>query len=314
MSLRRIDVHTHFVPDFYRDALIEAGHERPDGIARIPGWDVRTALRTMDELGVATAFLSISSPGIHFGDDQAARLLSRRVNEEAAQLCAGHPGRFGFFASLPVPDIEGALAEAAHAFDELGADGVVLETNHHGHYLGDDLYRPLYAELDRRAATLFVHPTSPLCAAGPTLDCPRPMLEFMFDTTRSVTDMVLSGALEQHPGLRVIVPHAGAALPVLAGRVDLMSEISGADVPGLRDALSRLYFDVAGAPVPELLTALRSVARPGHVFYGSDWPFTPAPVAVELGRRLAGTDRLSDDERVAVFEGNARRFFPRLQK
>src|SRR5882757_629940 len=133
----RIDVHAHFLPPFYREALIAAGHEHPDGGAAIPAWDEQRALDTMDSLGIDTAVLSISSPGVHFGDDRAAAELARRVNDEAARLVAEHPGRFGFFASLPLPDVPGALTELDRAMGELGAVGAVLESNHHGQYLGD---------------------------------------------------------------------------------------------------------------------------------------------------------------------------------
>ncbi|MFJ8624898.1 amidohydrolase family protein [Kitasatospora sp. NPDC093550] len=127
--MTKIDVHHHFLPDFYRQALIDNGHSRPDGIWGIPDWDETSALRMLDEAGITKAYLSVSSPGVHFGDAAAARALARRVNEEAARLARAHPGRFAFFASTPLPDIHGALTEIAYAFDEFGADGVLFETN-----------------------------------------------------------------------------------------------------------------------------------------------------------------------------------------
>lgn len=285
-----LDVHCHYLPDFYRDALIAAGHAQPDGMPAIPHWSESDALEAMDSVGVAKAYLSISSPGVHFGDDAAARALARAVNEEGARLSRAHPDRFGFLASTPLPDVGGALAEIRYAFDELGAAGIVFETNFDGVYLGNELLRPIYAELDRRAAVLFVHPTSPAAACTGTaapLPYPRPMLEFLFDTTRAITDLVLSGTLERHPDIRVVVPHAGAALPVLTSRIDLIgSLLTGRDQP-MRSALRRLHFDLAGMPLPEMLPALRSVADPTHLHYGSDWPFTPLPVVEHWTRRLA---------------------------
>jgi len=219
MSRRRVDVHAHFLPEVYRRALAEAGIDRPDGIKAVPTWSEQLALDTMDRLDIEVAMLSISSPGVNLGDDQAARALARAVNEEAAALRDRHPGRFGFFASLPLPDVSGAVAELRHSLDVLGADGVVVETNAAGTYLGDPTVEPLYAELSARSCVLFVHPTTPHCAEHLALSYPRPMLEFMFEITRSITDMVLSGALQRHPDMRVLVPHAGAALPVLGPRV-----------------------------------------------------------------------------------------------
>jgi len=312
----RIDVHNHFVPDFYRDALLAAGQQHPDGIAAIPAWDEHSALRAMDELDITTAALSISSPGVHFGDDAAAGELARRCNNEAARLAAAHPGRFGFFASLPLPDVPGALTELDRAMGELGALGAVLETNHHGQYLGDAALEDLYAELGRRGGVLFIHPTSPSCGAEPALGYPSPMLEFIFETTRSITNLVLSGVLERNPALKVIVPHAGAVLPVLANRIDLLlpllSEPGAPPPPGMRDALRTLYFDLAGAPVPELLSALLSVADPTHIMYGSDWPFTPLAVCKTLAERIDTTPLLAEPLRTAVLSENAAKMCPSM--
>lgn len=330
MTSARIDVHSHYLPDFYREALAAAGHTRPDGMPAIPSWSEEAALATMDRLGIRTAVVSISSPGVHFGDDAAARALARRVNEEGARLKAAHPGRFGFFASTPLPDVEGALAEVRHAFDVLHADGVVLESNFHGVYLGDERLAPLYAELDRRAAVVFLHPTSPACPCHPVgtpgctepkdmaLGYPRPMLEFIFETTRTVTQMILSGTLARYPNLRVIVPHAGAALPILGNRIELLTGLaaksSGAPPVDVRTALRRLHYDLAGAPVPEQLGALLQVADPGRIFYGSDWPFTPVEVCEELASQLEATTLLEGPLRESVMRGNAALVFPALTR
>lgn len=303
------DVHSHYLPDFYREALIANGHSRPDGIWGIPEWSEQSALEAMDRIGVDRAYLSISSPGVHFGDDDAARILARRVNEEGARLAQAHPDRFGFFASTPLPDIEGALTEIAYAFDELNAAGVVFETNFDGVYLGNDLLEPVYAELERRHAVLFLHPTSPAasCTGHATeLPYPRPMLEFFFDTTRSVTDMVLAGVLERYPNIRVIVPHAGAALPILASRVDVIgARMVGKEQP-MRKALKQLHFDLAGMPMPEMLPALLSVADPTHLHYGSDVPFTPLPEVEAWAQRLADVPAFGDGNFADTLNANTR--------
>ncbi|MFI5612575.1 amidohydrolase family protein [Amycolatopsis sp. NPDC051903] len=310
-----VDVHAHYVPDFYREALIAAGHSQPDGIKAIPGWSEAAALSTMDRLGVRTSMLSISTPGVHFGDDAKAAELARLVNEEAARLRDAHPGRFGFFASLPLPDVDASVTELKHSLDVLHADGIVLETNHHGVYLGDERLEPVYAEAAARGTVVFLHPTTPDAAEHLALGYPRPMLEFMFDSTRAVTQLILSGTLERHPSLRVIVPHAGAALPVLANRIELLLPLlakPGTPTPDIRKALKTLHFDLAGAPVPELLGALLSVADAAHLHYGSDFPFTPADSCVALREKLLTTDLLDDETRAGVFGRNARELFPRL--
>lgn len=291
--MTRIDVHCHYLPDFYREALIAGGHHHPDGVPFIPEWSEQAALAVIDDLGIDTAYLSISSPGVHFGDDDAARLLARRVNEEGARMQRAHPGRFGFFASTPLPDIDGALAEIDYAFDELGAAGVVFETNFDGVYLGSEQLAPIYAELDRRNAVLFLHPTSPAApctGAAAALPYPRPLIEFLFDTTRSVIDMALSGTLDRYPNIQVIVPHSGAALPMLASRVDLFGGKKTGKPELMHRALRRLHFDLAGMPLPDQLPALLKVADPAHIHYGSDFPFT---LVSEIATNLDGLDSMS---------------------
>lgn len=308
----RIDVHCHYLPEFYREALVANGHERPDGIWGIPAWSEQAALEAMDEVGVTTSYLSISSPGVHFGDGPAAAELARRVNEEGARLARAHPGRFEFFASTAVPDIEAALSEIGYAFDELGAAGVVLETNLDGVYLGNELLAPLYAELDRRSAVVFLHPTSPAgpcTGAAPALPYPRPMLEFLFDTTRTVADLVLSGSLERYPNVRWIVPHAGAVLPVLASRVDVIGARAVGKTQPMRRALRQLHFDLAGMPLPEMLPALLSVADPERLHFGSDWPFTPLPECVNAAAALEASPLLAGSLLSDVMHRNAERLF-----
>jgi predicted TIM-barrel fold metal-dependent hydrolase len=198
-----IDVHAHFLTDAYVIAARAAGHVHPDGMAGWPNWSAEEHLRLMDRWGVATAMLSISSPGTHFGDDAAARRLTREVNEAGAAISRDNPGRFGHFASLPLPDVSGALDELGYALGELGCDGITVETNSTGVYLGNERYEPLYRELNRRRAVVFVHPTSPPCAETTALGRPRPMLEFIFDTTRAVSDLVFTGTLVRYPGHRM---------------------------------------------------------------------------------------------------------------
>lgn len=314
----RVDVHVHFVPDFYRDALNAAGQSKPDGIEKLPDWTEESALRLMDELGVQTSILSISSPGVHLGDDGQARELSRQVNEYSADLKKRHPGRFGHLASTPLPDVEASVTEAGYALDELHAEGVVVQSNHHGLYLGDERLEPLWAALNQRAAAVLVHPTSPSAALSERLNAkiPQPLTEFFFDTGRAVIDLVTAGVLERHPAIRFIVPHAGAVLSILTQRIDsalpLLKAKLDEPVPLLRDAMRKLHFDLAGLPVPEILLGLLNLADKTHLHYGSDFPFTPPPLVKKLHGELEHTPLLSDAERRAMFGQNARKLFPKL--
>jgi predicted TIM-barrel fold metal-dependent hydrolase len=214
-----IDVHAHFLTGSYVAQARAGGHDVPDGMPAWSDWSAAAHLELMDQIGIDAAVLSVSSPGIHFGDDAAARQLAREVNDAGARIVRDHPGRFGLFASLPLPDTDGAVAEIGYAFDTLGADGIVLDTNAHGIYPGDQQLDPVRAELARRRAVVLLHPTSPPCWQQTALGRPRPMIEFIFDTARAVTDLILSGTLIRHPGMRIIVPHGGGALPLLADRI-----------------------------------------------------------------------------------------------
>ena len=318
MDTPRIDVHAHFLPDFYREALVKAGHIHPDGMPAIPDWSEQAAFETMDKLGIATAMLSISSPGVYFGDAQAASELTRRVNEEGARLRDANPDRFGWFASTSLPEVPSAVEQAVYALDTLSADGIVLETNHDGFYLGDAALNPLYEVLNEREAVLFLHSTSPKCLGCGllTLGYPNPLIEFLFDTTRSVMQMMLSGVTVRYPEIRIIVPHAGAALPVLASRIDLLIPFfetnSLVKSPRIRDEMRKLYYDLAGAPLPELLPALLSIADAGHILYGSDWPFTQLSSCLELAAKLDDSPALDDTSNRDLMLGNALRLFPRL--
>lgn len=161
MTTELVDVHAHFLTEHYVAAAGAGGHEHPDGMPSWPSWTAQGALELNDRCGIGKAYLSISSPGVHFGDDAAARELARHVNDAGAALKDEHPTRFGHFASLPLPDVDGSVAEARRALDELGSDGVTLESNARGRYLGDAAFAPLFDELAERKAVVFVHPTSP---------------------------------------------------------------------------------------------------------------------------------------------------------
>jgi predicted TIM-barrel fold metal-dependent hydrolase len=224
-----IDRHAHFLPPEYVAAAERAGHLRPDGMSRWPEWSVRQHLAAMDSSGTETAVLSVPSPGVHFGDDFRAQVLARRMNEAAAELVRDHPGRFGFYASLPLPDVEGAVAETDYAYDVLHADGVVLLSNAGGQYPGDPSWEPLWRTLNERSATVLLHPTSPPQWRQVALDRPRPMIEFPFDTARAVADLALAGVLARHPDVRFTVVDGELVTPL----VHRIEHFSGVTVPPL---------------------------------------------------------------------------------
>lgn len=259
-----VDVHAHFLPPEYVAAAERAGHQRPDGMPTWPVWSERRHLELMDSHGIARSLLSVSSPGVHFGDDFRARVLARQVNEAAAAVGQRHPGRFGFFASLPLPDVEGAVAEVEYAYGVLGAAGVVLTSNAGGQYPGDPSWDQLWRALDDRAAVVLLHPTSPPQWRQVALDRPRPMIEFLFDNARAVVDLVLTGILDRYPRIRFIVTHAAGLLPLLADRIDVFQR--DPSLPSVSSQLQALWYDVAA---PDQL--------PGdHVLFGTGYCCTPA--------------------------------------
>ncbi|WP_189077878.1 amidohydrolase family protein [Mangrovihabitans endophyticus] len=284
-----IDVHAHFVTEEYVAAARAAGIDHPDGMPGWPGWSAEAHLALMDRGGIDKAYLSVSSPGVHFGDDLAAAALARAVNDAGAAVRDRHPDRFGHFAALPLPDVEASVAEVADALDVRGSDGVLVESNHRGRYLGDARLDPLWHQLDRRDALVFVHPTSPPYAEAVTGNRPRPMLEFLFDTARAAADLMLAGVLARFPRIRWILTHGGGVLPLLTDRMELFRQVLSAGTPDeatVADQLGRFWFDMAGTPFPRQMPALDAVVGTRQVVYGSDYCWTPPDLVLDQIRSI----------------------------
>ncbi|MEJ8814399.1 amidohydrolase family protein [Variovorax ureilyticus] len=293
-----IDVHSHYLPPVYARALQEAGLVTLDGGFPVPRWSEEMALSHMDRHNIETSMLSVSSPTVGFlKDSRARRLLAREVNVFAAELVQRKPNRFGAFATLPLPDVQASLEEIGHALDVLHLDGVVVETNIHGIYLGDARLDPLFAELNRRRATLFLHPTSPPCLEAVGLGRPAPILEFPMDTARTVTDLVFAGTLTRYPDIRMIVPHAGGALAAVAERIAGFSTLpfikqrpaGGAEE--VKRVLASLYYDLAGSAGDSAIERLRRLTSLSHVMFGSDFrshpPLALMPMSKDSGDSAA---------------------------
>jgi predicted TIM-barrel fold metal-dependent hydrolase len=311
----RIDVHHHIVPRDYVEALASIG---VSAVGRIPfpRWDPGRALEMLERQGIAAAITSISAPGVHFGDAKFARDLARRCNELSAKLVSEHPERFGAFAVLPLPDVEGALRELEYALDTLRLDGVVLLTSQSdGRYLGDPLFDEVMAELDRRRAVVFVHPTVPRSSESIRLDVPGPIAEFVFDTTRAAINLIWSGTLERHPAVRVILSHAGGTTPFLAGRIALLDaapELRERAPQGVAHYLGRFFYDTALSANPGALGSLQALVGPERILFGSDFPFAPEAVASASIEGLARYEGFDAAARRAIERENALGLFPRF--
>jgi predicted TIM-barrel fold metal-dependent hydrolase len=305
----RIDTHHHIVPPSYAAWLKRKGMEA--GGLPIPEWSADSAIALMDKYGIETAIMSVSTPGVHLGDDAEARDKAREVNEFAAAVVRKHPGRFGFFATLCLPDVSGSLDELAYAFDKLHADGVVLLANSRGIYLGDRAFDPLFDELNRRGAIVFVHP-SYLYGFDPVKGLPPYIADFLLDTTRAAVRLAGSGTLDRCPNLKVILSHAGGFVPYAAYR------IAGAASPkrDFADGLAQLrkfYFDLALSGTPTALPSLFGLAQPDHVLYATDWPYaTDAIVGAFTG--MYESYSMSGAQRASIDRANAEALFPRLRR
>jgi len=311
---RVIDIHHHMLPDFFWQETDNA-HNPVGGFAP-PPWNASMMLSFMDEAGIDVAVTSISTPGVHVGDDARARSLARRCNELSAELMQTHPSRLGGFAALPLPDVDGALAELAYALDELKLDGVVLFSNANGVYLGDARFEPVFAELERRGAVVFVHPTASPDPSAHQFGLPDTLIDFTADTTRAVAQMHYSNRFARTPNVKYIFSHAGGTVPYLAGRwavIDEMNVIPGAEQrEPAADTLRRLYWDTAVSYGDPVLRMLKDVVGLDQVLFGSDFPYLRRDLAVNCVQRLEQTTVLTADERAQVLNGNAIKLFPRF--
>lgn len=303
----RIDTHQHIVPPDYAGWLARKGLNA--GGRAIPPWTEDSALALMAQTRTATAILSVSTPGVHLGDDGEAREMARAVNEFAAAVVRRQPERFGFFATLTLPDVEAAVAEAAHALDHLGADGVVLLANVGGVYLGDPAWDPLMAELDRRAAVVFVHPSS--LPAPPVPGIAPFVADFLLDTTRAAINLARQRTFERFPRLRIILSHAGGFVPFAAERMARACSDDGENIAEGLARLRRFHFDLALSSSPYALPSLLAFADPARILFGSDWPFAPAARSQHFAR-LLDEYPLPPAQRLAIDRGNALALFPRL--
>ncbi|MFJ8314231.1 MULTISPECIES: amidohydrolase family protein [unclassified Streptomyces] len=315
MTNGRIDTHHHIVPPAYRDWLL-SHHETAGGMP-IPAWDAETDIAFMDSQGIQTGVMSVSTPGTHLGNDAEALDWARKVNDFAAETVKNRPDRFGFFATLPLPYVDGALEEATRALDELNADGIVLLTNHRGTYLGDSAFEPLMAELGRRGTVVFVHPAD--LPAQPVPGVPVYAADFLLDSVRAAMNLTISGTITRHPDIKIILSHGGGFLPYAAHRIAQSLQLNQklSNIQPVMDAetilakLRHFYFDTALAANPDTLPTLLTFADPARITFGSDFPYAPADMSAYFTKQLDAYP-LDDTQRTAINRGNAEVLFPRL--
>src|SRR3984893_1214965 len=311
-STRRIDVHHHFVPPLFEQTARERGLLNP----ALSGFSVGRSRDEMDRNGVASAVLSIPSPGAWYGNVELAQRIARDANDCAARLVSDHKGRCGMFATLTLPDLDGSLAEVAYAFDQLNADGIHMWTNYGDFWLGDPRLSPLLEELNRRKAVDYTHPTTPNCCGHLLPEAPVPMIEFGTDTTRTIASLVLSGATHRYPDIRWIFSHAGGTMPFLVERFLFQADVQSktpegaAKIPnGVLYELRRLHFDTAQSANPYAMAPLIRLVPTTQICFGTDFPYRATADNVR-GLAECGLFGPSDLERVE--RTNALRLLPRL--
>jgi predicted TIM-barrel fold metal-dependent hydrolase len=313
-SPRRIDVHFHLIPQFYTDAVYEAG--AGPAIGRYPEWSPERALDLMDANGIDVALTSLAQPGVQFGDPTNAAALARRCNDYAAALNVRWPRRFGGFGTIPMGDRRAAVAEIDHCFDQLKLNGVCLFANYDGKFLGDPFFDPVLAKLNARDAVVFIHPA--LHPSSRNLELPWPgfMMEYLFDTTRAVVNLAFGGAIERFPRIRFVLPHAGGVIPYFAWRLSV-SPMIDPRLPQLARAevyarLKHFWYDNALAPTAETMACLTEVALPERIVFGSDWPFANAKVIAEAVKTYEAVTSISPAQRAAIDRENALSLFPQF--
>ena len=309
MSLdRKIDIHHHICPPAYVKGL--AGKHPIFPI--LLDWTPERSIEDMDRAGVETAIVSISTPGLWFGDDDAARRLARLCNEYGAGLVARYRRRFGFFAALPLPDVEGSLREVEHALDVLKADGICLYTSYGDKYLGDPAFRPVLEELNRRRAVIYTHPTINPCCVNIVPVVSEAIIEYGTDTTRAIASLLFSGAAARCRDARFIFSHAGGTMPFLFARFQQQVRNNfarGKGPPDVLQDIARFFYDTAQSCHAAPMAALRQIVAVSQIVFGTDFPWGKAQEHVE---RLADCD-FNPDDIAAIMRNNALQLVPRLR-
>ncbi|RAL13371.1 amidohydrolase family protein [Aspergillus homomorphus CBS 101889] len=316
----KIDVHHHFYPPAFREALDAAGGD-PSGWY-IPPWTLDLDREINEIMNVSTTILSVTAPGPVIAKvPSAAAKLARECNRYAAEIRDASPKEYGFFASVPsLFDTELALEEIRYALDVLNADGVTLFTRYGQgpNYLGHEAFAPIWAELSRRKAVVFIHPTHPQDTALINPAMPQPMFDYPHETGRTAMDLITSGRLRQHPGCKVILSHAGGTLPYLIHRAATMLPCMppdrniGLSRDEILETAREFYFDTAISANEVTLAALTTFAKEGHILFGSDFPNAPRDAIVRF-TRFVEEEALPHGVTVEGLKENALQLFPRLQ-
>ena len=280
------DWHSHAIPVSYRELVARHGALLDEGFP-LPQWSADAHLQLMNEAGIASSVLTLPAPHPYWGDIEETKREVRKLNEECAKIINHKSSiinsKFQFAATLPLPDVDAAIAEARYAMDTLGAVGVKLATNVYGQYLGDSVLDPLMQFLSDRHAVVILHPHKPSPVNGDVMQqTPLAMQEYLSETTRAVCNMISRNVLARYPNMRIVVPHAGAYLPIAIPRMrslyPVMKQNGLVGEIDFEANIASLWFDLAGSPSDETVQALLTLTTRDHLLYGSDYPYVAPQV------------------------------------
>ena len=270
--------------------------------------DLEARFRVMDRAGVDRQILSASGLMPYFADAASGVRTARYLNDLYAQLVHAHPLRFEAFGALPLPHIQDSLAELARCFDDLRFVGISVATSVLGTSLADPVFDPVYAELDRRAAILFIHPAGLACgsAAIRAEGLLWPLGGTAEDTLCAV-QLMTSSFTEKYPRIRCILPHLGGTLPFLMHRLERIIRAKLPDNAALTSFTKKFWYDSVNGFGPALRCACE-VFGSERIVLGSDYPFFRDD-DYQWQVDYIGASGLSEGDAAAIRDDNVRRLF-----
>lgn len=295
-----VDVHAHFQPTAMRTP------------GPMSSWSLQKHMDDMGAAGVTRSIISITTPGLPAGEQ--GRTLARSINEEAAKLAADNRAGIGYFLALPMDDPDAALKEIEYGYDVLKAPGVGLYTSYGTAWLGDKRFDPVFEELNRRKAVVYVHPNTANCCTRLIPEVADTVVEYGTDTTRAIASYVYRGAARRYPDVRMIWSHSGGTMPFLVERFDFIDRNPNTkqQVPdGFRKTAARFFYDIAQSTEAAPSRALKQVVPTDRLVFGSDFPFR---TSLEHVQGLEAAKVYSADELKGIYAGNVGRFLPELMR
>jgi 6-methylsalicylate decarboxylase len=314
---QKVDFHSHYLSPTYYEYLSKYEGTLPDGFPT-PKWSLESHLSLMEKLGITFAFISVSSPNLSKAPKDEEIEMVHKINLEGAEIVKQAENKLGLFANLPLPHTKEAISEAKFAIEQLKADGFGLSTHYAGIYLGDEKYDSLMEYLDAIGAVVAIHPVEPASVPkGVNSELPIPAMEFLMDTTRTFTNMVMHNIFGRYPNIKWIFPHAGAFISVLSDRMSgfamqFRNSMKNPVPLDFKADMRHVYFDMAGFPVNKQIHDLLLDVSADNFLYGSDAPYTPNAACIAQTGNLENTSNLNEDEKNKMFTFNAAKLMPKL--